>query len=77
MLDPVLKAALAHLWFITIHPFDNGNGRLARAVADMALDGSEQSTRRFCSMSAQIRRERNAYYDTLEATQRGDLDVSA
>ncbi len=77
VLDPVLKAALAHLWFITIHPFDDGNGRLARAVADMALARSEQSAQRFYSMSAQIRRERNDYYDTLEATQRGGLDVSA
>ncbi len=75
--DPVLKAALAHLWFVTIHPFDDGNGRIARAIADMALARSEQSAQRFYSMSAQIRLERKAYYDTLEATQNGDLDVTA
>ena len=75
-LDPVLKAALAHLWFVTIHPFDDGNGRIARAVADMALARSERSAQRFYSMSAQIRIERKAYYDMLEATQKGDLDVT-
>jgi Fic family protein len=75
--DPVLKAALAHLWFVTIHPFDDGNGRIARAIADMALARSEQSPQRFYSMSAQIRQERKAYYDILEATQKGDLDVTA
>jgi Fic family protein len=76
VLDPVLKAALAHLWFVTIHPFDDGNGRIARAIADMALARSEQSAQRFYSMSAQIRLERNAYYDILEATQKSDLDVT-
>jgi len=75
-IDPVLKAALAHLWFVTIHPFDDGNGRIARAVADMALARSEGSSQRFYSMSAQIRRERNAYYDILETTQKRDLDVT-
>lgn len=75
--DPVLKAALAHLWFVTIHPFDDGNGRVARAVADMALARSEQSPQRFYSMSAQIRLERKVYYDVLEATQKGDLDITA
>lgn len=75
-LDPVLKAALAHLWFVTIHPFDDGNGRMVRAIADMALARSEQSAQRFYSMSAQIRLERNAYYDILEATQKGDLEVT-
>jgi Fic family protein len=75
-LDPVLKAGLAHLWFVTIHPFDDGNGRIARAIADMALARSEQSPQRFYSMSAQIRLERKAYYDVLEATQKGDLDVT-
>jgi Fic family protein len=75
-IDPVLKAALAHLWFVTVHPFDDGNGRIARAIADMALARSEQSPQRFYSMSAQIRSERNAYYDTLEQTQKGDLDVT-
>ncbi len=76
-LDPVLKAALAHLWFVTIHPFEDGNGRIARAIADMALARSEQSPQRFYSMSAQIREERKAYYDILEATQKGDLDITA
>ena len=76
LLDLVLKAALAHLWFVTIHPFDDGNGRIARAIADMALARSEQSAQRFYSMSAQIRLERNAYYDILESTQKGDLEVT-
>ncbi len=75
--DPVLKAGIAHLWFVTIHPFEDGNGRIARAIADMALARSEQSPQRFYSMSAQIRRERNAYYDILERTQKGDLDITA
>jgi Fic family protein len=74
--DPVLKAALAHLWFVTIHPFDDGNGRIARAIADWALARSERSPRRYYSMSAQIRRERNDYYDILERTQKGTLDVT-
>lgn len=74
-MDPVLKAALAHLWFVTIHPFDDGNGRIARAISDMALARSEGSSQRFYSMSAQIRRERKTYYDILEETQKGDLDV--
>ncbi len=75
-MDPVLKAGLAHLWFVTIHPFDDGNGRIARAISDMSLARSEQSSQRFYSMSAQIRQERNAYYDILEKTQKGDLDVT-
>jgi fido (protein-threonine AMPylation protein) len=74
--DPVIKAGLAHLWFVIIHPFDDGNGRIARAIADMALARSEQSPQRFYSMSSQIRRERNAYYDMLETAQQGDLDVT-
>ncbi len=74
--DPVLKAGLAHLWFVTIHPFDDGNGRIARAIADMALARSERSAQRFYSMSAQIQLERNDYYDTLEATQKGSMDVT-
>lgn len=77
LIDPVLKAGLAHLWFVTIHPFDDGNGRIARAIADMALARSERSSQRFYSMSAQIRLERNAYYDMLEATQKGSLEVTA
>jgi Fic family protein len=75
-IDPVLKAALAHLWFVTIHPFDDGNGRIARAIADMALARSEHTSQRFYSMSAQIRAERNAYYSILEETQKGNLDVT-
>ena len=75
--DPLLIAALAHLWFVTIHPFDDGNGRIARAIADMALARSERSTQRFYSMSAQIRRERSDYYTMLERTQKGGLDVTA
>lgn len=74
--DPVIKAALAHLWFVTIHPFEDGNGRIARAIADLALARSEHSAQRFYSMSAQIRKERKAYYDILERTQRGTLDVT-
>ena len=67
--DPVLKAGLAHLWFVTIHPFDDGNGRIARAIADMSLARAEQSPQRFYSMSSQIRKERDTYYDMLESTQ--------
>lgn len=74
--EPVLKAAIAHLWFVTIHPFDDGNGRIARAIADMALARSEGSAQRFYSMSAQIRAERGDYYDILESTQKGDLDIT-
>jgi Fic family protein len=74
--DPVLKAAWAHFWFVTIHPFDDGNGRIARAIADLALTRSENSPQRFYSMSAQIRQERDAYYDILEQTQRGPLDIT-
>ncbi len=75
--EPVLKAALAHLWFVTIHPFDDGNGRIARAIADMSLARSEGSSQRFYSMSAQIREERGEYYRILEQTQRGTMDVTA
>jgi len=74
--DLVLKAATAHLWFVTIHPFDDGNGRIARAIADLMLARSEQSLQRFYSMSAQIRKERNAYYSILRATQTHDLDIT-
>jgi Fic family protein len=76
-IDPVLKAAVAHLWFVTVHPFDDGNGRIARAIADMALARSEGTAQRFYSMSAQIRQERNAYYDILESTQKGYLDITS
>jgi Fic family protein len=75
-IDEVLKAGLAHLWFVTIHPFDNGNCRIARAIADMALARSEKSSQRFYSMSAQIRQERGAYYDILEQTQKDTLDIT-
>jgi Fic family protein len=75
-IDPVLKAGVAHLWFVTIHPFEDGNGRIARAIADQQLARSENSAQRFYSMSAQIRHERKAYYDILEATQKGGLDIT-
>ena len=75
-IDPLLTAGLAHLWFVTIHPFGDGNGRIARAIADMVLSRSESSRRRFYSMSAQIRRERNDYYAILESTQKGGVDVT-
>ena len=75
-IDPVLKAGLAHLWFVTIHPFDDGNGRIARAIGDMCLARSEKSSQRFYSLSAQIQRERKEYYDLLEQTQKGKLDVT-
>jgi len=74
--DPVLRAALAHLWFVTIHPFDDGNGRIARAIADWALARSEGSSQRFYSMSSQMRAERKTYYDILEKTQKASLDVT-
>ena len=75
--DPVLKAGVAHFWSVTVHPFDDGNGRIARAIADLALARAEGTPQRFYSMSAQIRAERKAYYETLEATQKGDLDITA
>jgi Fic family protein len=74
--DPVIKAGIAHLWFVTIHPFDDGNGRIARAIADQALARSENCAQRFYSMSAQIRQERGAYYDILEMTQKDGLDIT-
>jgi Fic family protein len=75
-IDEVLKAGLSHLWFVTIHPFDDGNGRIARAIADMALARSERSPQRFYSMSTQIRQEHEAYYDILERTQKGTMDIT-
>jgi Fic family protein len=74
--DWVVRAGIAHLWFVTLHPFDDGNGRIARAISDMALARSERSSQRFYSMSAQIRQERAAYYDILEQTQKGGMDVT-
>lgn len=75
-IDLVLKAAIAHLWFVTIHPFDDGNGRITRAITDMMLARSDKSTRRFYSMSAQIRIERKQYYKNLEKTQKGSSDIT-
>ena len=75
-MDPVLKAAIAHVWFVTVHPFEDGNGRIARAIADMTLARADNSPQRFYSMSAQIQAERKRYYDVLEATQKGDLDIT-
>lgn len=75
--DLVVRACIAHLRVVTIHPFEDGNGRIARAIADMTLARSEKSPQRFYSMSAQIRQERNAYYDGLEETQKGTLDITA
>jgi Fic family protein len=76
-IDPIIRSALAHFRFVTIHPFDDGNGRIGRAIADMALAQSEKSTQRFYSMSAQIQRERKAYYAALERSQKGSLDVTS
>jgi Fic family protein len=76
-LDPVLKAAVVHFWFVTIHPFEDGNGRIARAIADLALARSEGTPHRYYSMSAQIQKERKAYYDLLEETQKGDLNITS
>lgn len=75
--DLVIVSALAHFWFVTIHPFDDGNGRIARAIADLVLARSEKSPQRFYSMSAQIQRERKAYYDVLEGCQKGSLNITA
>lgn len=75
-IDAVVRAAIAHLWFVTIHPFEDGNGRIARAVAEMALARSDGSAQRFYSMSTQIKAEQAAYYAVLEQTQRGDLDIT-
>jgi Fic family protein len=74
---PLIKAGLAHLWFVTLHPFDDGNGRIARAVGDLFLTRADGSPQRFYSLSAQIQRERKAYYDILERTQKQSLDVTA
>ncbi|MCC5887780.1 MAG: Fic family protein [Gammaproteobacteria bacterium] len=76
-MNPLLAAGLAHFWFVTLHPFDDGNGRIARAIADMALARAENSARRYYSMSKQIRIERNDYYKMLESTQKGSCDITA
>ncbi len=73
---PLIKAGLAHLWFVTLHPFDNGNGRIARAIGDLFLARADGSPERFYSLSAQIQRERKGYYEILERTQKGSLDVT-
>jgi len=75
-IDPLLRAAIAHLWFVTIHPFEDGNGRIARAITEMALAQSERNTQRFYSMSAQIQSERRAYYEILKQTTTGSLDIT-
>lgn len=75
-MDHILKAALAHLWFVTIHPFEDGNGRIGRAIADLTLARSENSSHRFYSLSSQIQIERKHYYTILEETQKGDLDIT-
>lgn len=75
-IDPLLKAAVAHLWFVTIHPFEDGNGRISRAIADLQLARADGGPQRFYSMSAQIRLERKYYYSILEETQSGDLDIT-
>ncbi len=74
--DPLLKAAIAHLWFVTIHPFEDGNGRIGRAIAEMCLARSDGSAQRFYSMSSQILEERKDYYEVLEKTQSGSLDIT-
>lgn len=76
-LPPLIKAGLAHLWFVTLHPFDDGNGRIARAIGDLFLARADASPQRFYSLSAQIQRDRKAYYTILEKTQKGSLDVTA
>jgi Fic family protein len=75
-IDPVLKAGVAHLWFLTLHPFEDGNGRLARALTDLLLARADGQSQRFYSLSAQICSERNAYYDALESAQKGDADIT-
>src|SRR5690606_28330069 len=75
-LDPILKAAMAHLWFITIHPFDDGNGRIARAITDMQLSKADGVNQRFYSMSAQINNQKKSYYNILEQTQKDDLEIT-
>ncbi|MDR6562357.1 MULTISPECIES: Fic family protein [unclassified Arcicella] len=75
-IDPIMKAGIAHIWFITIHPFDDGNGRIARAITDMQLSKADGSSQRFFSMSAQIQLQRNSYYEILEKVQKGTSDIT-
>jgi len=75
-MEPVVKSAIAHLWFVSIHPFDDGNGRIARAIADSQLAIADRTKQRFYSMSAQIMKSRKGYYNILESTQKGSMDVS-
>ena len=75
-IDPTIQAGIAHLWFVTIHPFEDGNGRITRAITDMILSRSETSPQRFYSMSSQIRLERKKYYEMLEKTQKGNLNIT-
>jgi len=75
-MEPVLKSAIAHLWFVSIHPFDDGNGRIARAIADAQLARTDRTKQRFYSMSAQLMKFKKGYYDILESTQKGSMDVS-
>lgn len=75
-IDPVLKAAIAHLWFVTIHPFDDGNGRIARTIMDLFLARADEMPHRFYSMSTEIRKQRKGYYEILEKTQKGSLDIT-
>lgn len=74
--DPILKAAIAHFWFVTIHPFDDGNGRIARALTEMLLSRADETSKRFYSMSNQIQIDKNNYYDVLEKTQKGGGDIT-
>jgi Fic family protein len=76
LLHPVIKAGMAHFWFVTLHPFDDGNGRIARAIGDLALARADGTSQRFYSLSAQIQKERKHYYEQLERTQKGDLDIT-
>ncbi|BEG98887.1 Fic family protein [Bacteroides sedimenti] len=75
-IDPVLKAAIAHLWFVTVHPFDDGNGRISRTISDLFLARADEMPHRFYSMSAEIRKQRRGYYEILEKTQKGGLDIT-
>ncbi len=75
-MEPVIKSAIAHLWFVSIHPFDDGNGRIARAIADTLLARADRTTQRFYSITGQILKSKSAYYDVLESTQKGDMDIT-